>query len=257
MCDMRGIRLQQVETPLPTKSAKRATSGSPSAAQGGAKRDKPSPDSVSLVETVVDNIRGLIGSRQLVPGQRLIESDIRTLIGASRATIREAMGRLETEGLVVIEHQKGARVRRMTAVDAQHLYEVREVLEGAAARLAAKNVNKKDYRRRLRALEEDYRSSNDDLPSTYFSYNEKFHRLIVEMSENPRLIRLVAQLQHSAFLMLIQVISDRKAVQRAYVEHKPIVAAIFKGDEASAERAMRAHVRRTGGDVVPRIAKLL
>lgn len=208
---------------------------------------------VSVVEAVVDAIRNDIKAGRLVPGQRLIEAEIRQEIPVGRASIREAMGRLEAEGLVEIEHQKGARVRRLTASDVEHLDAVREVLEGVAARLAAKNVKKRTYRKRLLALEREYAAENDGMPTTYLRYNEKFHRLIFEMSENPRLIRLVEQLQHSAFLILVQVIINRRIAERAYAEHKPILAAILKGDGPRAERAMRTHIRGTGRNVIDRI----
>ncbi len=167
------------------------------------------------------------------------------------------MGRLEAEGLVEIEHQKGARVRRLSAEDALNIYQVREALEGAAARLAARNISRANYKTRLRELERQFAAVNDGLPDTYLQYNEKFHRLIVEMSENRRLIRMVEQLQHPAFLMLIQVMSSRQAADRALSEHVPIVSAILKGDENRAESAMRAHIRRTGRDVVRRMASFL
>jgi DNA-binding GntR family transcriptional regulator len=212
---------------------------------------------VSVVETVVEAIRNEIKTGRLAPGQRLIESEIRAAIGASRASIREAMGRLEAEGLVEIEHQKGARVRRLTAAEAANIYDVREALEGVAARLAAQNVDKADYKSRLRALERKYSAESDGMPGTYLRYNESFHHLIVEMSENWRLIRMVEQLQHPAFLMLIQVISNRQAVVRASREHLPIVKAILDGDGARAERAMRVHIRRTGRDIIARIVEFL
>jgi DNA-binding GntR family transcriptional regulator len=210
---------------------------------------------VSVVETVVDAIRNEIKSGRLAPGQRLIEVDIRSALGASRPSIREAMGRLEAEGLVEIEHQRGARVRRLTPVEIENIYQVREALEGVAARLASQNIGKSNYKNRLRALEQEFDAKKDGTPSTYLQYNEQFHRLIVEMSGNSRLIRMVEQLQHAAFLVLIQVVSTRQAADQARADHRPIVTAILKGDGAKAERAMRAHIRRTGRDVAALMEK--
>ncbi len=167
------------------------------------------------------------------------------------------MGRLEAEGLVEITHQKGARVRRVTVEDAENINDIREAVEGVAARLAAENIGKGDYKNRLRALERDFIENNDSLPMTYLRYNENFHNLIVEMSENWRLRRVVEQLQHATFLMLSQVVSNRDVMARTHGEHKLIVAAVLKGDGAKAERAMRSHIRRTGRDVVSIIEKFL
>src|ERR1700722_19013688 len=71
--------------------------------------------SMSVVEEIVEAIRSDIKAGRLAPGQRLIESEIRGALRASRPSIRDAMRRLEAEGLVEIEHMKGARVRRLTA----------------------------------------------------------------------------------------------------------------------------------------------
>lgn len=213
--------------------------------------------SASVVEAVAEAIREDIKLGRLAPGQRLIESDLCESIGASRTSIREAVGRLEAEGLIEVEHQKGARVRRLTSQDARDIYQVREALEGTAARLAALNIDNGDYRARFKALEKKFLAENDTSPTVYLAYNEKFHRLIVEMSENARLIRMVEQLQHAAFLMLIQTISSPQASERAHEDHQVIVAAILDGDSPKAERAMRAHVRRTGDDVLVRLQEYL
>jgi DNA-binding GntR family transcriptional regulator len=202
--------------------------------------------SMSVVEEIVEAIKNDIKAGRVAPGQRLIESEIRIALGASRPSIRAAMRRLEAEGLVEIEHQKGARVRRVTSSDTEHIYQIRETLEGVAARLAAENIGKHNYRKRLQSLEREFEKNDDGLPSTYHHYNEQFHHLIVEMSENPRLIRMVQQFHHSAFLMLIQAVASREAQVQAREEHKPIVTAILKGNGPAAERAMRTHIRRTG-----------
>ncbi len=211
----------------------------------------------SVVETVVEAIREDIKTGRLAPAQRLIESDLCESLGASRTSIREAIGRLEAEGLLEVEHQRGARVRRLTADDARELYQVREVLEGAAARLAAQNIDKADYKARLRSLEKNFKASADAWsPSIYLQYNEEFHQLIVKMSENERLVRMVDQLQHAAYLMLQQVVSNVAATKKAHDEHEVILAAILNGDGARAERAMRDHIRRTGNDVQVRMSQL-
>src|ERR1700756_4363238 len=100
----------------------RKTKNSPTGTEAiaGANR-RGAPNGVSVVETVVDILRNEIRSRNLAPGQRLIEKEISDSVGASRASVREAMGRLEAEGLVEIEHQKGARVRRLSGQEAENI----------------------------------------------------------------------------------------------------------------------------------------
>ena len=213
-----------------------------------------------MVELTAKAIRNEIKTGRLAPGQRLIEAELCATVGASRASIRDALGRLEADGLVEIEHLKGARVRRLTSQDARNIYQIREALEGTAARLAAEHIDRGRYRVRLAALEQRFQAENTDSPATYLAYNgynEQFHRLIVEMSENSRLIRLVEQMQHAAFLMLIQSISNPQAVKRAHAEHAPIYAAIMDRDPAKAERAMRSHIRRRGEEILKRLTDFL
>jgi DNA-binding GntR family transcriptional regulator len=207
----------------------------------------------SVVEMAAESIREGIRTGRFAPGQRLIESDLCEALGASRTSMREAIGRLEAEGLLEVEHQKGARVRRLNSQDARNIYQVREALEGMAARLAAQNVEHGTYKAQLRALEKKFHAENDGSPSVYLEYNDEFHRLIVQMSENSRIVRMVDQLKYASFLLLIQTISSRPAVTKAHDEHDVIIAAILEGDASRAERAMRAHIRRTGDDVVARL----
>jgi DNA-binding GntR family transcriptional regulator len=209
--------------------------------------------SASVVDSAADAIREEIKKGRLAPGQRLIEGELCTVIGASRTSIREALGRLEAEGLVEVEHQKGARVRRLTHTDVKNIYQIREALEGAAARMAAGNVSSSDYRARLVELERQFGAEDDRSPACYLDYNEEFHRLIVEMSQNGRIRKMVEQLHHTAFLTLIQAISTPQAAATAHSEHLPVIDAILQGDGARAEDAMRAHIRRTGRDVLARL----
>jgi DNA-binding GntR family transcriptional regulator len=207
----------------------------------------------SIVEITAAALRQQIKNGRFAPGQRLIESELCEAFATSRASVREAIARLEAEGLVEVEHQRGARVRRLTAQDAREIYQVREALEGIATRLAAQNIDKSDYKARLLEIEAKFFNEDDQSPGLYLRYNEDFHRLIVEMSENSRLVRMVEQLQLSAFLMLIQAISNPRAAKKSHNEHSLIVDAILKGDGERAERAMRDHIRRTGEEMHSRI----
>jgi len=211
----------------------------------------------SVVELTAEAIRNEIKMGRLAPGQRLIESEIGAALGASRASVREALGRLEADGLIEMVHQKGARVRRLTITDAQNIYQIREMLEGLAARLAAQNIGKGNNKTRLKALQKKLRTEVDDTPGSYLRYNEEFHRLLVEFSENVRLYRLIDQLHHSAFVILVQLHSAPRGARQTHDEHAPIVKAILDGDEEGAEAAMRAHIRRTGDELVGRIASYL
>lgn len=235
-----------------TRSTPAAPHSAPQRAAPAAVKDPPR-SSGSIVELTAASLRQQIKNGRFAPGQRLIESELCEAFATSRASVREAIAKLEAEGLVEVEHQRGARVRRLTSQDAREIYQARESLEGMAARLAAQNIDKADYRGRLIDIETKFFNEDDQSPGLYLRYNEEFHRLIVEMSENSRLVRMVEQLQLSAFLMLVQAISNPREAKKSHNEHSLIVDAILKGDGDRAERAMRAHIRRSGEEMHSRI----
>jgi DNA-binding GntR family transcriptional regulator len=197
----------------------------------------------SAVERVIAHIRGGIRDGRFAPGQRLIEGDLQASLGVSRGPIREAVRRLAAENILRVELHKGARVRQITPEEIKAIYDVREVLEGLACRLAAQNPEFPDAR--LQALEKDYDRQSDSSARGYLAYNERFHRLIVQSSRNTELIRLVENLQIPTLLLLMHILVDAPSIARARAEHRPIVRAILKRDGPAAERAMRAHIRST------------
>jgi DNA-binding GntR family transcriptional regulator len=215
----------------------------------------PAGQDSSAVERVIAYIRHGIRDGHLAPGQRLIESDLQAALRVSRGPIREAVRRLAAENILRVELHKGARVRQLTQEEIRAIYDVREVLEGLACRLAAQNPEFPDAR--LKALEKEYDRNSDGTARSYLAYNESFHRLIVQSSRNPELIRLVENLQIPSFLLLVHVVTDAASITRARAEHRPIVKAILRRDGPAAERAMRAHIRNTKKFVMQVVAERL
>lgn len=186
----------------------------------------------------------------LVPGQRLVEADLIRETGAGRAHVREALRRMEAEGFVVIEEFRGASVRRLSPADVQAIGEVREVLEGLAARLAASAELSAAAREELGRLQRelDEAAARREI-DRYNAANRRYHALIAEQASNPyaaafleRLRVPILGLQFRAFF------ASEKELERN-ADHQKITAAILRGDAAAAEAAMRAHIRRGNKDV--------
>jgi DNA-binding GntR family transcriptional regulator len=197
----------------------------------------------SIVEEIIEVIKDGVRDRRFAPGQRLIESEIRRDVGASRSSVREAMRRLAAENLIDLQHYKGARVRVFSKDEVVGLYQVREMLEGLAARLAAANIGRGRHRARLTALEREFDRGFDGSPTAYMRYNERFHALVVEMSESDILVRLVVQLHVPVYTLQFHSLVDPRSVAAARRQHRLIARAILAGDGAQAERLMRRHVR--------------
>jgi DNA-binding GntR family transcriptional regulator len=210
--------------------------------------------SKSVVESVIRQIRQGVQSGNYAPGQRLIEADLQRSIGASRGPIREAMRRLAAEGLLEIEHQKGARVRQLTRVEIENLYDVREVLEGYAASRAAANSGDPVFRKVITELEARFTKDFDGSPKSYMDYNRRFHAAIVGHSSNADLVRLVSELHVPIFMLRLYHIIDLPFIKRAHHEHGEIAGHVLRGDSRRAEQAMRDHIRSTKATVLDRTA---
>jgi DNA-binding GntR family transcriptional regulator len=200
------------------------------------------------VQSVVDAIVEGVKEGRYAPGQRLVEADLTAELGVSRGPLREALGRLAAEGVLEIEPYRGALVRRLGREDVLDLFQIREVLEGEAARLAATLIDEGDHRPRLVAAiaaVDGFLDRNDSVG--YMDENSRFHELIVELSGNKLLARLIGQLQVHAFRLLFRrMVVEDTAVENSIAEHDQVAAAILAGDARAAERAMRHHVRRSG-----------
>lgn len=202
----------------------------------------------TAVDRVVHLIREGIKRGRYAPGQRLPEVDLTRQLGVSRGPLREALSRLAAEGVLEIEPYRGAMVRRLTRRDVRNLYQVREVLEGQAAALAADRVHEGDHADRLRAAVADMRSWRGRSEPDAYSYmdaNTAFHGLIVDLAGNQVLTDLMTQLRTNAFRLQLVNLMSAPAREASIREHELVAEAILAGDARAAEAAMRQHVRRS------------
>jgi DNA-binding GntR family transcriptional regulator len=197
----------------------------------------------SAVDHVMESIKTGIRNGRYVPGQRLVEPDMTRDFRVSRGSVREALRRLAAEGFVQIELYRGASIRKMSRNEFVELNQIRELLEGLAASLAAQHMDKAE-RKKLVELEQQWDRGTKDL--TYAEYNEQFHALIVGASRHKQLPVFLQQAQLSIFrLQFHRILQTPVATRRSRLEHRRIVKAILKGDAKAAESAMRQHVRNS------------
>lgn len=187
-------------------------------------------------------LREAIATGRLKPGARVLEQELAALLSMSRTPVREAVAALEAEGLVTSD---GARGRVVTTLDYQsvmELYAVREVLEGTAAGLAARNASDMEVGalREMLALEE---TILDD-PGKLADHNRRFHEAIYHCSHNRYIVRMLQYIQTGMLLLQPAGRVGAERRQTGLPEHRAIVDAIAAHDPAAAEAAMRHHVRR-------------
>jgi DNA-binding GntR family transcriptional regulator len=205
-------------------------------------KGKLSASVAQFKEDPAARIRKGIESGRFMPNEHLIESDIAEWLGTNRANVRLALGRLEQEGLVVSEPNKGARVRLVSQTEASEIIQVRSVLEGLVAREAAKRATAAD-KKRLRDIVGRMRAaiSAGDLLA-YSDINGEFHSEIRNMSGHKTAERLLKTLNSQIVRFQYRAILIPGRPQQSLAEHKAIFDAISDGDGNAAESAMRKHL---------------
>lgn len=180
-----------------------------------------------------------------MPGQRLVEADLSAAVGASRSTVREALGRLGAEGTVLLERHRGASIRRLTRADVVALYDVREVVEGLAARLATDNGRGRGFAEIERAYGALSRHARNGDISAYARANTEFHDAIISAAKHPLVAELVARLRLPILRIQFRSLLSLETIAKSQDEHTKIFKAIKQAEPAKAETRMRSHVRRS------------
>jgi len=178
----------------------------------------------------------------LKPGERLIADDLALTFGVSRSMIREALLLLATEGFINIIPRKGTFVTQMSAKQANDLFEVRLLLEGQVASLAAErrtDENLRDLRETAdRGLAAALAGNVDQLPAL----NTRFHNLLADTADNDYLTETLSRLSN-----IIQWVYSRRIIERStdsWKEHLRIVDAIEQMDPNAAKAAAHDHITR-------------
>lgn len=194
--------------------------------------------------------RGILRQIQagdLRQGDRLTEDRIASELGMSRTPVREALNRLVSRGLVEVSLGRTLAIRRLERAQVIELYEMRQILEGAAARLAAKHASKAEIYS-LQQLLEKTRPENGRVPypaDAMAKLNTEFHDAILQASHNRYLQHQCEQLSESLWLLVGTTFSVKGRSEAAYEEHALILRAIAAGDESGAEEAARQHIERS------------
>lgn len=200
----------------------------------------------SLSDVVIKRVRENIQQGRYVPGQRLYEKDLIDELGIGRGSVREALRLLVADGIVEIIPHRGATIRQFTRDEVWALHEIREVLEGLAASLAASRAKSASDHAGLLDLEQKINAAiaGDDRDE-YSRLNSLLHTTIVSISGNPCLQGMIDRSHATALRLQTARFLDRDQMAQRRDEHKAIVDAIIAGDPATAESTMREHVRNS------------
>ncbi|MEM9580158.1 MAG: GntR family transcriptional regulator [Pseudomonadota bacterium] len=173
------------------------------------------------------------------PGDRLVESDLAERFGVSRTPIREALQRLETQNLLTRDG-RSLIVSSLSHSQLSELYVVRAVLEGLAARLAARHATDEEVQVLRDMVEEDQALLGD--PAALSRTNRRFHKQVHLASHNRFLVQQLDLVHRSMALMATTSLAAEGRGPKALTEHEAIVEAIAKRDGDAADQALRDHI---------------
>lgn len=179
-----------------------------------------------------------IVSGEFGPEDRLREVELSERLGMSRTPVREALKRLEDEGLLTHQPRKGLLVTTLDQQSITQLYSLREILEGGAARFAAKHADDIEIDN-MRAILDDSKNGADPIKSNY-----DFHQAIYAASHNQFLIKAINNLIDSTALLGQSTLAHTGRPALAYQEHMTLFDAIAARDADRAEQEARSHIRQ-------------
>lgn len=193
---------------------------------------------------VYDRIRADILSCDLAPGARIYENDLAQRHGVSKSPVRDALLRLQEQGLIEVLPRKGYQVRPISVADADELYEMRILLEKACVRRAVDHASDED----LAGLDKFRSAESNGGLAEWVTYNRDFHRAIAELSGNARLAKsaeaVIDQFDRLTFVGVSQQRSDT-ASDKLVGEHCDIIDAMQARDRGRAGTLVTNHIKRS------------
>ncbi|HNR05513.1 MAG TPA: GntR family transcriptional regulator [Bacillota bacterium] len=203
-----------------------------------------------LREVVFNSIRGAIISGVLKPGERLMEVQLAEKMGVSRTPIREAIRKLELEGLVVMIARKGAYVADLSIKNITDVLEVRAVLEGLASGLAALRMTEEEIKDlELTARHFEQAMNSNDVEGV-IQTDIEFHEKIFKATRNEKLLQLTNSLMEQVQRFRVMYLNKAIKSTNLIKEHYKIVEAISRRNREMAENIAKIHIQNAEKDMM-------
>ncbi len=195
-----------------------------------------------LRDVVFNTLREAILKGELKPGERLMEIQLAEKLGVSRTPIREAIRKLELEGLVIMIPRKGAEVAKISEKSLRNVLEVRCSLEELAAELACQRMSDEQFDE-MEEAEETFKESVARGDIIEIAENdEHFHDLMYEGTDNDRLVSILNNLREQMYRYRLEYIKDEGKRQVLIAEHEAILKALKGRKVDEAKEAVRTHI---------------
>jgi DNA-binding GntR family transcriptional regulator len=191
---------------------------------------------------IAEELKRLIYTGQLQPGERLNEVALALRMGTSRGPIREAIRMLTGQGLVKAAVNRGVFVRQISVREMLEIYDLRALLFGFAAERATEHVCEEHKRLFAQLLAQMDAACDAQDPDTYYNLNLQFHALILRLSHNQRAHEAYDDYVKELHLFRRGYFNSPGNMRRSNIEHRSIYEAIIKGTSAKAKAAAKRHV---------------
>lgn len=201
-----------------------------------------SDEYLPLRDVVFKTLRQAILKGDMEPGERLMEITLANKLGVSRTPIREAIRKLELEGLVHMVPRKGAIVASISEKDMRDVLEVRVTLEELAVKLAIQNMEESDIDQLRRAAKKFESAVIARDIVDIVEADVMFHDVIYNRTNNGRLIQIINNLREQMYRYRLEYVKDARTHSILISEHQDIITALEKRDVDEAKNAVRQHI---------------
>lgn len=199
-----------------------------------------------FADAAYEAVRNSIRMGHILPGSRLHEGELASQLGTSKTPVREALGRLVSDGLATTSGRTGVYVTRLSHDEIVDLYEAREIIEPPLARLAAERARDEDIQALQESVAEFERALHADDIYSLMELDSQFHEIIASLAGNSMLADARERLDNCIAIARVTSLrrSQRRTSAQSLKEHNQIADAIATHDGKKAERRMAEHIRK-------------
>lgn len=209
-------------------------------------RRSPIRERETTAKFVAERLREEIQDGTLAPGTRLRQNDVAQRFQVSTTPVREAFAQLQAEGLIRVDPHRGAVVFRPTVNELIEAYEIRDVLESVAVKLATPRLTP-EIGRSLSDLIDRMERTKD--PRRWLRLNDEFHLKLYACADRPQLTALISSLRDASAPYIHMFVSTAKPTDESNLEHRQILAACLAGDVEAAQAAVSEHLRHASREL--------
>ena len=197
---------------------------------------------IPLRDIVFKTLREAIITGELKSGERLMEIKLANEMGVSRTPVREAIRKLEQEGLVILTARKGAEVAPINARDLKEVLEIRKALEGLACQMACENAQESDIEMLEQTNNDISEKISDGDNEQIARLDVKFHDQICKLSGNTQLVGLLGRLKEHLYRYRLEYITDLKNKNVITEEHEKIIQDMKKKNAKAVRKDIEHHI---------------